>query len=107
MLAQPVVKIQVFRHLGRTSGQGAEGGGTAAEAVETGATAVETDGVVAGTGRGVVEIEGAVVGRGAMHFVQIVEIEVMKKVETDWVVVVKASAPVVIVAVTGQNVVVS
>ena len=75
----------MFRHFGRTSGQGAEGGGCGvAEALEIGATAVEiieSDGVE--NEIAVVETERVVVGAGAMHFVQIVETDVIKNVDTD------------------------
>lgn len=97
----------MFRHFGRTSGQGTEGGGCGvAEVLEIGATAVETESDVVETGIAVVETEGVVVGAGATHFVQTVETDVIKNVDIDCVVVVKASAPVVTVAVTGQTVVV-
>ena len=74
--------IQVFIHLGRTDGAGAEGAGAAGEAAGALGLAV-----------------GAV---GATHLVQMVEVEVVRTVETLWVTSVEVTVPEVLVLVTGQ-----
>lgn len=74
--------IQVFIHLGRTDGAGADGAGAAGE--DAGAL-------------------GLAVGvAGATHLVQMVEVEVVRTVETVWVTSTEVLVPDVWVFVTGQ-----
>jgi len=74
--------IQVFIHLGRTDGAGADGAGAAGE--DAGAL-------------------GLAVGvAGATHLVQMVEVEVVRTVETLWVTSTEVLVPDVWVLVTGQ-----
>ena len=74
--------IQVFMHLGRTDGAGADGAGAAGE-----------DAGTLGLATGVV---------GATHLVQIVEVEVVRTVEMLCVTSVEVTVPEVLVLVTGQ-----
>lgn len=74
--------IQVFIHLGRTDGAGADGAGAAGE--DAGAL-------------------GLAVGvAGATHLVQMVEVEVVRTVETLWVTSTEVLVPDVWVLVTGH-----
>ena len=72
-------KIQVLRHLGRTSGQAAEaaGAGALVEEGERGAMVEDADALLGGEAR---------VETGAIHLVQIVEVSIVVMVETVWVV---------------------
>ena len=94
MEAHPVVPIQVFRHLGRTDGHAAgagAGAGAGEEEAETAAAALD-DGVD---------------GTGATHLVQMIDVLVIKIVETDEEICVMTVPEDVMVAVTGQSVVVA
>ncbi len=76
--------IQVFIHLGRTDGAGADGAGAAGEDA------------------GALGLAVGVAGAGATHLVQIVEVEVVRTVETLWVTSTDVLVPDVWVLVTGQ-----
>ena len=110
---------QVLRQEGRTSGQGASDGTSAADETEPGRTDVGTSAdevpvtVVSGerdvaTDAGVVA-DGAgvkVVGGASVHFVQTVAVDVMTISETVTEVVVIVLEPEVLVSVIGHSVVV-
>ena len=83
MSEQPDWEIQVFKHLGRTSGAGADGAGAdeaGMDAVGTdspGADEPGADGAGAEVSGDARELDGA-----AVHWVQMVDVEVMRTVET-------------------------
>ena len=105
----------MLRHLGNTSGQGAEGAGASAvvEERDKGATVEDANAVVedkergtSGEDAGALLGGGTEVGAGAMHFVQIVEVSVVMIVDTVWVVWTIGKVPDVRVCVNGHIVVV-